>query len=46
MTEKLLFCSGSNKIFFTSLNHLAGAHTSSYSVGNGGSFLGSEMARA
>jgi len=29
MTEKLLFCSGSSKIFFTSLNHPAGAHPSS-----------------
>jgi len=45
MTEKL-FCFGSSKIFFTSLNHLAGVHPSSYSIGNGGSFLGSEVARA
>jgi len=46
MTEKLLFCSGSTNIFFTSLNHPAGADPSSYSVINGGSFLGSEVARA
>jgi len=45
MTEKL-FCSGSSKKFFTSLNHPAGAHPSSYSMGNGGSFLGREVARA
>jgi len=46
MIEKLLFCSGSSKIFFTSLNHPAGAHSSSCSMCNGGSFLGSEVARA
>jgi hypothetical protein len=46
MTDKLLFRSGSSKISFTSLKHPAGAHPSSYSLGTGESFLGSEVAMA